>query len=101
MVLPVRDEQFNGLSGQEASDRLKRDGYNELPSSEQRNFLAIALEIVREPIFLLLIACGVIYLFLGDAREALILLGFIFLIVGMIFPRLWNLSNWDGGSLTT
>ncbi|HEY9642744.1 MAG TPA: cation-translocating P-type ATPase [Coleofasciculaceae cyanobacterium] len=83
MVIPVQEQQFNGLSQQEVTDRLKRDGYNELPSTQHRSFLAIAWEIVQEPIFLLLVACGVIYLFLGDAQEALILLGFVFFIVGI------------------
>ncbi len=83
MVPLVQQEQFQGLSGQDATDRLKRDGYNELPANEHRNFLMIAWEIIREPIFLLLVACGVIYLFLGDAQEALILLGFVFFIIGL------------------
>ena len=83
MVPLVQQEQFQGLSGQEATDRLKRDGYNELPANEHRNFLMIVWEIIREPIFLLLVACGVIYLFLGDAQEALILLGFVFFIIGL------------------
>jgi Ca2+-transporting ATPase len=83
MVAPIQDWQFNGLSQQEVADRLKREGYNELPSTQQRHLLAIALEIVQEPIFLLLVACGVIYLFLGDAQEALILLGFVFFIIGI------------------
>lgn len=83
MVSNIQDKQFKGLSAQDATDLLKRYGYNELPSNENRNFLAIAWEIIREPIFLLLIACGVIYLFLGDAQEALILLGFVFFIIGL------------------
>jgi len=83
MVIPIQNRQFDGLSGQEALNRLKQHGYNELPSTQHRTFLAIALEIIQEPIFLLLIACGVIYLFLGDAQEALILLGFVFFIIGI------------------
>ncbi|HEY9598578.1 MAG TPA: cation-transporting P-type ATPase, partial [Cyanophyceae cyanobacterium] len=83
MIKSTQEFQFTGLSDQEAADRLKQDGYNELPSTQHRSFLAIALEIVQEPIFLLLVACGVIYLFLGDAQEALILLGFVFFIVGI------------------
>lgn len=79
----AQEQQFNGLSQQEAIDRLQRDGYNELPSTQHRTFLAIAWEIVREPIFLLLLACGTIYLFLGDAQEALILLGFVIFIVAI------------------
>ena len=33
--------------------------------------------------FLLLIACGVLYLILGDFKEALMLLGFVFVIIGI------------------
>ncbi|CAN1211503.1 cation-translocating P-type ATPase [Tumidithrix helvetica PCC 7403] len=83
MVTSSQDLQYTGLSSQEVAIRLKQDGYNELPSTQHRNFLAIAWEIIREPIFLLLISCGTIYLLLGDAQEALILLGFVFFIVGI------------------
>jgi P-type Ca2+ transporter type 2C len=74
---------LTGLSEAEATARLKQEGYNELPTSQRRNFVAIAIEVLREPIFLLLVACGVIYWLLGDLQEALILLGFIFLIMGI------------------
>ena len=35
--------------------------------------------------FILLLACGIIYLFLGDLQEALMLLGFVFVIMGITF----------------
>lgn len=63
----------HGLSGEEAQKRLARDGYNELPSATRRGALAIALSVAREPMFLLLIASAVIYLILGDVREAMVL----------------------------
>lgn len=74
---------LSGLSGREAAERLEADGYNELPSTKRHNVLAIALEVVREPMFLLLVACGTIYLILGDAQEAFMLLGFVFFIMGI------------------
>ncbi len=74
-----------GLSEEEASARLAKEGHNELPFTGRRGILHIALEIVREPMFVLLIAGGVIYLLLGDVREALILLGSIFVIMGITF----------------
>jgi Ca2+-transporting ATPase len=74
---------ITGLSEQEASELLKREGYNELPCSQQRSIFAIAFDVVREPMFLLLVACGTIYLFLGDLREAIMLLGFVFVVVGI------------------
>ena len=72
-----------GLSEQEAIARLKQDGYNELPSSGSRNLWAIAWDIVQDPIFLLLVGGGIIYWVLGDLQEALILLGFVFFIMGI------------------
>jgi P-type Ca2+ transporter type 2C len=74
-----------GLSEEEATLKIKIEGYNELPSTEKRSVLTIILEVIREPMFLLLIACGTIYLFLGDFQEALMLLGFVFVIMGITF----------------
>jgi Ca2+-transporting ATPase len=72
-----------GLSDREVLDRIERHGYNELPSSKPRSLLAIALEVVREPMFLLLIGSGGIYLVLGDLQEALFLLAFVFFVIGI------------------
>jgi Ca2+-transporting ATPase len=76
-------KQFPGLSEAEAAKRLKEEGYNELPSSRRRSIWTIALEVVREPMFLLLVACGIIYFFLGDVHEALMLLGFVVVVMGI------------------
>ena len=56
-----------------------------MPSSRPRSVAAIAWDVVKEPIFLLLVACGTIYLFLGDKQEALMLLGFVFVVSGISF----------------
>jgi len=78
---------LQGLTEAEASRRLQSDGYNELPSAKRKSIFNIAFEVIREPMFLLLIACGVIYLFLGDVQEALILLAFVFVIIGITFTQ--------------
>ena len=76
-------QDLNGLSEQEVAARLVHDGYNELPSTKNRTIFHIAYDIVREPMFLLLIAAGVLYLLLGDLEEALMLLAFVFVIIGI------------------
>ena len=76
---------LQGLTEQEARERLAVDGYNELPSAKQRNLFHILLEVIREPMFLMLIACGLLYLFLGDQAEALMLMGFVFVIIAITF----------------
>ena len=74
-----------GLSSKEAMARLAHEGYNELPSAKPRSLWAIAWEVVREPMFLLLIAASAIYLVLGDIREALVLLASVFVVMGITF----------------
>jgi P-type Ca2+ transporter type 2C len=65
-----------GLSSTEAAARLKSHGYNELPAAQRRGVFRIAFEVVRQPMFALLIAGGVVYLILGDLMEAVLLLVF-------------------------
>ena len=62
---------------------LGEEGVNELPSSQQRGSLRIAFDVMREPMFLLLAACGAIYLAVGDLQEALMLLAFVFFVMGI------------------
>jgi len=76
-------ESLQGLTDQEVMERLARDGYNELPSSKKRTIFHILWDVVREPMFLLLIACGALYLILGDRDEALMLMGFVFVVIGI------------------
>ena len=57
-----------GLSQVEVTQRRSEDGYNELPSAKRRNVLAIVAEVLREPMLLLLIAAGGVYLLISDRR---------------------------------
>ena len=77
--------KISGISEKEAADRLKSEGYNELPHTKKRNILSMIFEIVREPMFLLLVVCGAIYLVLGDIHEACLLLSFVFVVIGITF----------------
>lgn len=75
----------NGLSDKEVAERIKKYGYNELSSSQQKNILHIALDTIKEPMFLLLISCGLLYILLGDYTEGIILLSSIFVIIFISF----------------
>ncbi len=87
MDQPQADSSANlvslGLSSETVQQRRAEEGYNELPSKTQRNTLAIALSVAREPMFLLLIVSAAIYLTLGDVREAAILSVSLFVIFGI------------------
>ncbi|MDD4655647.1 MAG: HAD-IC family P-type ATPase, partial [Bacteroidales bacterium] len=77
--------QYKGLSTQEVTSRRERDGYNELQGKKTRGFWTIILGVIKEPMFLLLVACGTLYMVLGDKEEGIMLLGFVFVIMGIEF----------------
>jgi Ca2+-transporting ATPase len=74
---------ISGLGEADASARLAREGPNELPAQKKRSLLAIAFGVVREPMFLMLVAAGIIYLFMGEPADALMLIGFVFVVMAI------------------
>ncbi len=76
---------YSGLSHEEANAKLTSEGYNELPSSGPKNIWRIAMDVVKEPMFLLLISCGVLYMLLGDYREGAILVSATLIIIFITF----------------
>ena len=76
-----------GLAVADAASRLKQDGQNDLLQECQRGILRIILQAAREPMLQLLPGASVIYLFVGDLAEALILLAFAVLNVVLSSSR--------------
>jgi Ca2+-transporting ATPase len=80
---PLDLSRFTGLSTEEAQTRLMEDGPNELPSPDTRGIFGIVLDVIREPMFLLLVGAGAIYFVLGDIQEGALLLSFVAVIIGI------------------
>lgn len=76
---------FKGLTTNEAKEKQRTEGPNSLPSSKPRNYFTIAIGVVKEPMFILLVACGTLYLVMGDLESGLMLMGFVFVIMGIEF----------------
>jgi Ca2+-transporting ATPase len=64
---------LNGLTQKEVSLRLKTNGYNELPSAKPKKLHEFIIEIIKEPMISLLLLACILYLFLGDKAEAILL----------------------------
>ncbi|HWQ64665.1 MAG TPA: cation-translocating P-type ATPase [Methanospirillum sp.] len=72
-----------GLSSEQAAEKIRAEGYNELPETQKHGIPGIILEVVKEPMFILLVASGLIYFFLGDVTEGIMLMSFVFVIIGI------------------
>lgn len=66
-----------GLTTEEAKTLQEKFGKNELTKQKKENFFLKILEILSEPMFLLLIAASIIYFILGEPRDGLIMLVFV------------------------
>ena len=75
--------RLSGLSDAQSAERLRTEGFNELPTGKPRKLFSIVLGVMREPMFLLLLVSGGLYFLLGDVREALLLLFFVFVVLGI------------------
>ncbi len=79
----LRETGPGGLAAAQARRRLESEGPNELPSPERRDLVRIVREVLSEPMFVLLLAAGILYLLLGDVGEAAVLLLFANLSIGI------------------
>ena len=75
---------WTGLSEEEARSRWARFGPNRLPDPQAQTWLQTVLEVVREPMFVLLLVGAGLYLLVGEPSEGLLLGGFAMLTVGLV-----------------
>jgi len=83
MTVAEQIEPLAGLGEAAAAERLRTYGPNELPSTEHRSLVRIAVDVLSEPMILLLAGCGALYLVLGDVREASVLLASVVVVIGI------------------
>lgn len=67
-----------------AKKLLLEIGYNELPSQKSSVF-KILLDVIKEPMLALLLVCALIYLFIGEPQDSIILICLSFLTIAMTF----------------
>ena len=74
---------WRGLTDSAARERLRQYGPNVLPATRKVTLFSIAFATLKEPMLLLLLSTGVVYLLIGDLREAMAILASIFLVIGI------------------
>jgi Ca2+-transporting ATPase len=80
----------SGLTAREAAERLRLEGPNQLPVERDGAVLRLLFGVLREPMFLLLVAATVLYLLLGDLREALVLSASLVFVAAITVLQEWR-----------
>lgn len=83
LMAGTEDALVNGLTSQQAADRLLDDGPNELPTAMKRNVLQQAWSVVREPMLLLLLGAGTINFLLSEPLDGMILMSFVVVVIAI------------------
>ncbi|MCH4239874.1 MAG: cation-translocating P-type ATPase [Oscillospiraceae bacterium] len=81
---------LTGLTAEEVVQRQKQFGKNELSPPKKKNIFSKILQALSEPMFLLLIATAVIYFFLGQPRDGIIMLIFVLGMIGIDVIQGWK-----------
>jgi Ca2+-transporting ATPase len=84
-MLETKKEKQNGLTDAEILRSRADSGYNELPSSKEKSSLTIIVQVFKEPMFILLLSCGILYFILGDSGEAMMLLASVAIVIGITY----------------
>ncbi|MDE1892495.1 MAG: HAD-IC family P-type ATPase [Betaproteobacteria bacterium] len=72
---------FHGLDQSTVDKRQRLEGFNDLHTVTKRTFFVITQEIIKEPMFLLLLGAGLIYFILGEIHESIALMGFVVIVI--------------------
>jgi P-type Ca2+ transporter type 2C len=90
MAVSVGTSKAHGLTTTQAVELQKTYGKNELAPKKKESFLHKVLEVLSEPMFLLLIIAAVIYFVLGEPRDGAIMLVFVLGIISIDVIQEWK-----------
>ena len=82
-ITAPQSTSYTGLTDSEARKRLRQYGPNVLPSGNKLTLFSIVLGTLKEPMIILLLSTGLVYLLVGDLREAIAILASIFIVIGI------------------
>ncbi|AEY66184.1 cation-translocating P-type ATPase [Clostridium sp. BNL1100] len=81
---------YSGLTDNQATENQIKYGMNELNSEKKKNLFIRILGVFKEPMFLLLFCTAIIYFFLGEARDGVIMICFVTFMTGISFIQEWR-----------
>lgn len=83
-------KNYNGLTTETAKKLQKKYGMNKFVKVKKSNPLVKFFNILKEPMFLLLVVTAILYCILGEPKEALIMFIFVVFIASITFVQEWK-----------
>ena len=84
-MAPNHINTTQGLTTAQAASRLKENGPNEISSAGRRGAVQRLVDLMRQPMFALLVVAAILYVVLGDLSEGLTLAVFVLAVLGLSF----------------
>jgi P-type Ca2+ transporter type 2C len=86
----MEEHSYTGLNLSEVQNLRQKYGYNEIVKIKKTNPLMKFFGVFKEPMFLLLVGAAMLYLILGEPREAFIMMIFVIFVATITFAQEWN-----------
>lgn len=86
----MTEQQIKGLTTLEAKRLREKFGKNELVGKKKESFLHKILQVISEPMFILLIVAAAIYFILGEPKDGAIMLVFVLGIISIEVIQEWK-----------
>ncbi|HEY5525396.1 MAG TPA: HAD-IC family P-type ATPase [Clostridium sp.] len=81
---------MRGLTEEQVNLAQEKFGKNQLTPEKKENFFLKVLEVLKEPMFLLLIVASIIYFILGEPKDGIIMLVFVIGIISIDVIQEWK-----------
>ena len=79
----TQTKTIEGLTSAEVDEKQKKEGFNEIQSEKPASVFVLLFKVLSEPMLVLLLASGLIYMLLGEAQDAMMLLFFVFVVIAI------------------
>lgn len=88
----AQEKNYNmkGLTNEEVKLAREKFGRNVLIKEKKENFLMKIVEVIKEPMFLLLMIAAIIYFILGEPKDGSIMLIFVFGVISIEVIQEWK-----------
>ena len=90
MTNPNSSAKMVGLTSGEAKLLQERYGKNNIVPEKKESFIRKVLEVIKEPMFLLLLVAAMIYFILGEPRDGIIMLIFVVAVISIDVVQEWK-----------